>query len=403
MPNFFTNHYLKHSLRREISELYVSVAIKNFAFSMIAIFEPVYIYKLYDSLSIVLLYYAVSYTIYFFLVPFGAKAAAKYGFEHCIFYSIPFAIIYFLVLSQIPNLWWLIFLAPLLSTGYKLLFWPSFHTDFAHYSKSGYKGRELSALSFISTIAMIIGPIIGGIILTKFGFEVLFVIVSIVSLISIVPLFTTKEKFIPHKFSYRKAVRRFVKPYGCYKRKDSLAYFGYGEELISMTIWSIFIFLVVKKFYLMGILASIIVVLVSIIALYVGKLVDILGRKEKKKLLNYSVILLSVSWFLRPFALNWLSILLIDIFSKGSKTGVTYPLYTFIYSAGGDNNGFLKYVIFYEMSLTIGKMLIAWIMFFISLFLTGSAFWFFAFSITGLWSLFFLFKFSNLQWKSSSR
>ena len=88
MSNFFIDHYLKHSLRREISELYVSIAIKNFAFSMIAIFEPVYIYKLYGSLSIVLLYYAVAYTLYLFLVPFGAKAAAKYGFEHCIFYSI---------------------------------------------------------------------------------------------------------------------------------------------------------------------------------------------------------------------------------------------------------------------------------------------------------------------------
>lgn len=395
MPNFFIDHYLKHSLRREISELYISVAIKNFAFSMIVIFEPIYIYKLYNSLSAVFLYYAVTYTLYFLIVPLGGKAAAKYGFEHCMLYSIPFAILYFLILSQIPNFWWLILFAPFFSIGYKTLFWPSYHTDFAHYSKSGYKGREISTLSFISTMAMIVGPIIGGIVLTKFGFEVLFVLVSIIGLVSMAPLFTTKEKFTPHKFSYRKALKRFVAPYRHYKRKDSLAYFGYGEELISMTAWSMFIFLVIKKFYLMGLLVSIVIILVSILSLYIGKLSDTLKRKDKKKLLNFSAVFLCVSWFLRPFASNWLSILLVDIFSKGSKAGIIYPLYTFVYSGGENNKGFLKYVIFYEMSLTTGKMMIAWLIFLLSLCLSGFNFWFIAFALTGLWSLFFLFKFSK--------
>ena len=90
MSNYFLDHYLKHTLRHEITELYASVAIKNFAFSMVTIFEPIYLYTLYGSLSIVFAYYAIAYTLYFFTASFGAKAAAKYGFEHCIFYSIPF-------------------------------------------------------------------------------------------------------------------------------------------------------------------------------------------------------------------------------------------------------------------------------------------------------------------------
>ena len=111
MLNFFTDHFFKHHLRHEIFELYTSVAIRNFAFSMIAIFEPLYLYELYNSISIVFLYYAVVYTIYLFVLPFGAKAAAKYGFEHCIFYSVPFAILFFLSLSQVPNYGWMIFAA----------------------------------------------------------------------------------------------------------------------------------------------------------------------------------------------------------------------------------------------------------------------------------------------------
>lgn len=396
MFDFFINQYLQHNLRHEIKELYTAVAVKDFAFSMIAIFEPVYLYKMYGSLSIVFLYYAISSTIYFFLIPLGAKAAAKHGFEHCIFYSIPFAILYFLTLSQVPNHWWFIFFALIFSVGYKLLFWPSYHTDFAHYSKDGYKGRELSTLSFISTMASIIGPVMGGIILTKFGFEVLFVIVSIVSLISVVPLFTTREKFIPHNFSYKKAFRRFLNPYNRYKRNDSLAYFGYGEEMISAIGWSIFIFLVVKEFYIMGIIASIVAVSIAVMALYVGKLADTLTNKNKNELLASSAILLSISWFLRPFAANWLGVLLVDILSKCPKTGITYPLHTFVYSGGGDSHkGFLKYIVFYEMSLNVSKALAMWIIFAISLVLSGFNFWFVIFSLGGFWSLLYLFKSSK--------
>lgn len=395
MSKFSLNNYLEHSLRREITELYMSIAIRNFAFSMIVIFEPIYLYKIYNSISIVLLYYAFAYTAYLFTVSLGAKAAAKFGFEHCIFYSIPLAIFYFLSLSQIPNYDWMVLFSILFFTGYKVLFWPSYHTDFAHYSKTGYKGRELSILSTTSTIAMIAGPILGGLILTRFGFEVLFVIVSIVSLISAIPLFTTREKFESHKFSYRKSWKRFLKPYNHYKRNDSISYFGYGEESVSLIIWPIFIFLIIEKFYLMGAITSIVILSLAISSLYIGKLSDILNRKDKKKLLKYSTFLLAISWFFRPFALNWLSILLVDIFSKSSKNGIIYPLRTFVYSGGGSHKGFLKYIVFYEMSLTSGKMIVTWIMFFLSLYLSNSNLWFVSFFFAGLWSFLFLSKFSS--------
>lgn len=396
MSNFFINHYLEHNPRREIKELYTAIAIKNFAFSMIMIFEPIFIYKIYNSISAVFLFYAVLYSLFIFVLPLGAKAAAKYGFEHCIFYSMPFAILYFLSLSQMAQHWWLIFFAFLFLLIYKTLFWPSYHADFAHYSITGYKGRELSALSFISTAAVVTGPMAGGIILTKFGFEVLFVIVSFISLISVAPLFATREKFEPKEFSYKKAFLRLIKPYGHYKRNDSFAYAGYGEEIAAAAAWPIFIILVIEKFYLMGILVSAAALVVSVISLYVGKLSDTLNKKGKKKLLRYSNILLSSSWILRPFSNNWLSILFVDIFSKGSKAGVSYPLFTYIYEAGENHRGYLKYVTFFEMSLTMGKILVAWTLFFFSMYLNSLDFWFYAFVFTCLWSLLFLFKFTKL-------
>jgi MFS family permease len=395
MSNFFSDHYLKHSLRAEMTELYMSVAIKNFAFSMIAIFEPIYLYKLYNSISIVFLYYAVAYTIYLFVVPLGAKAAARYGFEHCIFYSIPFAILYFLSLSQIPSYGWLIFVSIPFLIIYKSLFWPAYHTDFAHYSSLGFRGREMSTLSFILSVAVILGPILGGIILTKFGFEVLFVVVSIVSLISTVPLFITREKFKPHSFSYSQAFRRLLKPYKHYKRKDSVAYFGYGEELITVIAWPIFIFIIIKEFFLMGVIASVVIFLILIISLYAGMLSDILDKGRKRIMFILSTVLYAASCFLRPFVASWTGVVFVDFMSKGSKTGINYPLYSFVYGGGDDHRGFLKYTMFYEMSLTAGKMSIAWIAYLISLYFVGFSLWFVIFGLAGLWALLFIFLYKS--------
>jgi len=389
MSNFFTNHYLKHHLKHEITELYASVAIKNFAFSMIAIFEPLYLYKLYDSISIVFLYYAIVYTAYFLVLPFGAKAAAKYGFEHCIFYSVPLAILYFISLSQIPNYSWMIVFAIIFTIAHKALFWPSFHTDFAHYSAAGFKGREMSAMSSISLLATIIGPIIGGIILTKFGFEYLFVVVSILSLTSIIPLFKTKEEFEPHNFSYKKAFKRIFKPYGRYKRKNFITYFAFSEEIIIMIGWPIFIFFILKEFYLIGVLMGISALLIAVINLYIGKLSDKFSTDKKEKLLASSASLYSIFCLLRPFVGGWISILLVDFFSKIVKMGINYPILTFIYTGGGRRKDFLEYIMFYELSLSLGRIVILWFVFFLSLYCSGFVFWFIIFTLSGLWALLF--------------
>lgn len=393
MSNIFIDHFLMHRLRREISELYITVAIKDFAFSMIALYEPIFLFKQYGSISIVFMFYAIVYLLYFFALPWGSKAAAKYGFEHCIFFSIPFAIFYFLALSQIPIYKELIFVAIPLVVMYKILFWPSYHTDFAHYSQSGYRGREIGVLSLVSTFATILGPVVGGLVLSKFGFEVLFVLVSIVSLVSVVPLFKTKEQFQPHIFSISNAFKRIMTPDDQYRRKDFWAYFGYGEELIAAIAWPMFIYLLIDKYYLMGIIISGVAIALSFISLHIGKLSDILDRNGRKKLLYSGELIRFFSWILRPFASNWLGVLLIDILASGSKTAINYPLITSAYNMGDNHKGFLKYITYFEMSLSAGKCIIAFLAFILTSVLSGFNMWFIIFSLAGAWSLLFLNKY----------
>ena len=361
---------------------------------MIAIFEPIYLYKLYQSISIVILYYAIAYTAYLFILPWGAKVASRYGFEHTMFYSLPIAILYFATLYALPDFPWLIALSVLFLVLYKTLFWPAYHADFAHYGNIKNRGKEVSASRLITSLATVAGPLIGGIVLFYFGFSVLFIIVSIITLTSAIPLFTTQEKFAPNHFSYRKAFSRILKPSRRYKFKSFLSYAGFGENIVAVVIWPIFIFLLLdKNFAYLGSLTSAVALSSIIISLYVGKFVDSFAKRDRKKLLTLSALTCSFAWLMRPFIANWPGALLVDTLSKGSESGTRISTLSFVYDKGR-SRGFMKYVMFSEMSSTIGKLSIMWILFFISLILIGQPlfyFWLAAFILAGIWSLLYLF------------
>lgn len=387
--DFIHRHYMKHNLQQQIKELYFSITVRNLAISMISIFEPIYLYRLYGSIQVVFLFYTALYLLYFFTIPLGAKAAARYGFEHCIFYSTPFLIMYYLSLSLLevtPNL---IFFALLCIVADKTLLRPAYHADMAHYGKTGYRGREVGALSFLESFSGMLGPVVGGILLTLFGFKILFILVSLIILSSTVPMLSTKEKFKPAKFSYREAMNNFLKPRGIYKRRDSMAFAGYGEELIVSQGWPVFISLFLAGFHTIGFVVSAASVLVALVKLYAGRISDKLTREKKRKWVAYNTALYAGLNFCRPFVNNWLGVLSVNFLSNTLKSGITYPYFTFIYSAAGTDKSFLKYSVFYEMSLSFGKFIVGSSLLVLSLYFTGLGFWYVAFILAGLWSLLF--------------
>ena len=74
MPFHSPQFYLQYFLKRERTELYLSVAIRNFALGLALIFEPIYLFLYFHhSLSKTLLFFALIYSAYGLLVPFGAK------------------------------------------------------------------------------------------------------------------------------------------------------------------------------------------------------------------------------------------------------------------------------------------------------------------------------------------
>ncbi|MFH1175378.1 MAG: MFS transporter [bacterium] len=384
MQNIFEK-ILGGKFKREITELYVSMAIHDLATWMLDIFEPIFIFTLFHSLIKVVLFYAVAYTLYVFLLPIGGKIAARYGFEHSIFYSIPVAIIYYVILYNMPSFPYLCFyLGALLLAIFKILFWPAYHANFAHYGNSDNRGGEVSGIFALSNIIGIIGPLLGGLIIAKFGFKALYFTGALMYFISAIPLFTTAEQFTPGHFSYKDAFGRIIKPQGVYTRRDQIAYMACAEEFSAYLLWPMFIYFTVGSISKMGGLITASLLFVAIITVYIGRLAN--NSLNGKKIFKWSVILNSFIWLIRPFVASIIGIFSLDVISRNLYNSLWVPFMSFIYKKG-EKTGYLKYVMFFEMNLAIGKMLFAWLLLIILCFTQS---WFVLFGITGIIGLLYL-------------
>lgn len=381
MSTFFEDYIVTHALRREIAELYISVAIKNFTVSMIALFEPIYLYKeLGFSLAQIMLFFAVTYTVYLFLLPLGGKITARFGFEHTILYSAPLLIFYFGALYFASAYFALIYLAPFFLASYKMLFWPAYHANFAHYGTLGKRGSEISRLGILNAMVVVVGPVLGGAIISIFNFPVLFAVVAILMMVSVIPLFTTKEKFKPSHFGYFHAFHRLVKSY---YRRYTLGFMAYSEELVKLIVWPIFIFAILKSYLTLGGLSSLTILLTAILGLFIGRIVD---REGVKRMLRFSTIVYAVVWFLRLMVKTVGEVFMVDSLSRIFSKGMYIPIQTLVYNKGSER-GNLNFAVFFEMSLVIGKLAIAWILFAVFLYTQNMGI---AFVLAGLASLLYL-------------
>lgn len=159
---------------------------------------------------------------------------------------------------------------------------------------------------------------------------------------------------------------------------------GFGEEIIYFIVWPIFIFLIIKDYSVIGGLITISFLISILTTSYIGYSFD---NGNGKKILRKSLFLYFILWLIRGFINTQVGFFLIELFSKITIAGVRIPLMSHAYK-NANKYGTLKYIIFFEQSLTIGKIFIALIALLL-FFIWGTGFWVWVavFFVAGLCSL----------------
>lgn len=345
--------YFSRHVSREVTEVYWYTLFNSLALSLVFIFEPIYLYSIGFSLIQILWFYVQVYVWYLLLITFGAKFAGKFGLKHSIFTSNIFYVIYWIVLFLTKSHPILFFVAPVFFALQKSWFWPAYDTEFGINSKRGQRGRETGVLYALIQLSFIIGPFLGGFISETFGFLALFIGASMVMLFSVYPLFRSSEIYSRHSFNLRRLCEVFKK----YKA-NFFGYWGYAEDLMVMSLWPVFMFIVIPDYLDVGLVATIATVIGTMLMLYIGKLTD---KKEKRSLIFNSSVVYGVTWIFRFLAKDLVGIITFDSMTKAAKDVMTVPMcaLTYEHAAEKDNDWAIAYSVFYEMSLSVGKIVTA--------------------------------------------
>lgn len=343
-------HYFSREISKDLKELFFSVGILGFAVSMVALFEPVYLYTRGFSVPQILLYFAALYGVYFFIVPFGGRYIAHFGVRRSIFIASFFLIGYYLSLFAVEGSVWFVIPAILCGAFQKALYWPSFHKDFVETSDTANRGREVSVISSVALSVNVIGPIFGGFMLTYTSFPVLFSIAIVLIFLSNIPLFSTKTKLPREHFGVSRAWKTLLDPK---HRQATFAYLGFGEELVQWTLWPLFLFLVIQSTTGVGLFLGIGTLASALLLLATGRITD--KKKEyAHSFLRLSSSVLSLSWLSRIFIFFPLPAFASNLVGGMVKDFSFVTLATLSYVRARKEHP-LAYGVFLEQSLAFGK------------------------------------------------
>lgn len=372
-------HHLFHFFKnRELNELYVSISIRAFAFSLIGIFVPIYLYQRgYSFTSIFIFFGLFSLTHALFSMP-AAKISSRLGVKRSMLISMPFLIIFLLLLYSLEDFRWPL---PLLSVFVGIgtsLFWISYHVDFAKFSDRKNRGKQIGLSKIAMSIFSVLGPIVGAVILTFEGFKILFIITSVLLIGSVVPLFMSRELHEPASFS----LKGFFKGQ---KIRDVLSYMGHGiENKIGLVVWPLFIFIFIldEKYISLGLVSSLALSVALISTLVVGKFSDI----SRKVMLKFGSVFNAIVWVAKSFIITPLQLFVAEAFYGASQTAMHIPFDAINYDKAKKKE-IIKTILEREMYHQIGAALL----FLVLIFLTDSLIQVFRFggSISSLLRFFF--------------
>ena len=348
----YVEHYFAPHPTQQVRELFASSAILNFATSAIALFEPLYLHSIGFSIPKILLFYAAIYVLYFFLLPLGGRICRRHGYAHTILFSSPFLILWYVSLFAVPWHPGFAFVAIVALVFQKILYWPGYHSNFATFSTASESGREVSTMAAIAGIAAVVAPAVGGAVIAAFGYRSLIVGVAVLILLSNIPLLRTPALHEPKGFGYVAAVKR---PFEKKNRKRTAAFFGFGEELVAMVAWPLFMVTVIPDLTSLGIVVSAAMLLNVLAVLYVGRLSD---EGDPVSVLRSGVFFDVASWVIRPLTVGGLGVFLMDSFYRVSKNMLGLPLVALMYREAREG-ATMESVVHFEMSLAIGKAVVA--------------------------------------------
>lgn len=342
---------------RNLLFLYLNRVIIQIGLGFIGIFGIIFFYEQFsNSVEKVVLLYAALYLIFTITAHIGAKFIQRIGMRNMMIFSTVF-----LVGSILSRLLWETNVPLFLSLFFffaildKMFYWIPYHIEFAAFTKNQTRGKQMAILTNASAIVLAILPLVSGYILIKTGYTALFATATIVSILSVIPLFFIKETKENYTWSFSRLIKEFFQ-----KENRSLvtSHMANGfQNGVASVIWPIFVFILLSgNYFKVGLISSLVILTIISLRFLVGGIIDNIGTQ---KILRYGMFLSFSGWIIKVFVESGLGVFISDTYHSLGRLVNQMSFNISTYDQAADNGHFIdEYTVLKESSFLFGKCII---------------------------------------------
>ncbi|MBU0707537.1 MFS transporter [Patescibacteria group bacterium] len=346
--------YPKTKFSPDIVALFTQRQIQSTATSLFGIFLPIFLYEKFDfKLESVMIFYIICFGAYTLLAQVGARMMSRVGLKNSMIIAIPFLVMYYFALYFVGDKPWSVLIYAIAAvTIWRMFYWVPYHTEFAQFTDRVNRGKQIGFLAAVSAIIGIITPVVSGFIISKFGYQVLIVLIIILVFLSVIPLLFTrqvKEKFTIGYIDTFKIL--FTK-----HKRILLAYGAEGAEgAIGLAIWPIFMYKIFEGNYFdIGAISTVVIFATVVIRLFMGKYTD---KLPKRRLLHWGTAVYSLGWIFKVFVQTGFDLFLASTYHNLASAVMRTPFDALTYEQMADAGHYVDEMsVFREISLGIGRI-----------------------------------------------
>lgn len=319
MPIFRLNFQKTKNLKY----IYAIRLIRELANQLMVFFLPIYFFNLRFSFmssfglstlqegifNVVIVYTTVHIISFLSAIPI-AKILLKFGIRQGFLMGHLFYALFVLCLYLSKDNAYFVLIAALLNGFQTNLFWNSYYYSLSRNSDQNKISANLGLINFLLNLLAMISPALGGLIIVTLGYQTLFLLGLAIVLLGVIFSILLDNVKVRDSISYKEFFKWMSEP-GF--RRLALTFTGRCFNDATITLWALYMFILLGNVQGLGYLYSLSLFLALFISYGAGSLID--KHKNSKQFL-FSGGILSVFWVLRGFILNIWSIAILNAFDK---------------------------------------------------------------------------------------
>ncbi|MFB6147925.1 MAG: MFS transporter [Candidatus Nanohaloarchaea archaeon] len=334
------------NLQEEVNEIYLHRFLLTLALGTVTIFLPLYLYDLGMAVQSIFLFYTVYYATFVVTSLPAAFLASRIGYKRTSLASSPFILGFYLVLRSFETAGvWLYPTAALGGLGF-IVYWIGMNSEMARNSHDDTREEETGYFFSMPLLATVIAPIFGGLLLSLYGFKLLFLVALGLIAVSYTPFLFSEEHYEGMGVELRKV-------FGTRNAADFLTYYFVG--VISITkkvVWPLYLALIVKGALNIGGAGSIRAFGGAVVSILIGR---ISTRANRGRILLYGGAAASLTYLAMSAVATPVQAFAVSLVNGMLMITVRIPIYTEAME-NAEAADILEYFSFREIGLCSGRI-----------------------------------------------